>query len=252
MIVTAKHILDCIDEFAPWQSAEEWDNAGLLAGSESQPVRTILCALDLNAEVLSEARQAGADLIVTHHPILFRGRKNLREDDPEGALLCALIRSGIALIAAHTNFDVAQNGVNDALANRLHLQNAESTEWGGRIGSVDSVSLSALVKRLEGGLGDVVRFYGDPKKNIQRIAVMGGAGGDFAMQAFRLGADAFVTGEISYHKALDCQSMGMAVLEAGHRATEMPSVTAMAELLRDACARHEYIVKVKRSVQTLF
>ena len=100
MPVTVGEVSRAIDGFAPYALAEEWDNVGILAGSENMEVTGVLCALDLNFKVIEEARAKGANLIVTHHPILFRGRKNLREDDAEGRMLCKLIRAGIALIAA--------------------------------------------------------------------------------------------------------------------------------------------------------
>ena len=135
MSVTIADIYRRIDEFAPFELQEDWDNAGLLAGSMNQPVEGILCALDLNGGVLREAIDKRVQLIVTHHPILFRGRKNLREDDGEGRLLCGLVRSGIGLIAAHTNFDNARPGVNDALAAALGLTDVQAWENGMRTGA---------------------------------------------------------------------------------------------------------------------
>lgn len=252
MIPTAADVLHSIDEFAPWDRAEAWDNTGLLAGSMDMPVRGVLCALDLSETVLAEAEKLGVDLIVAHHPILFRGRKNLREDDPEGALLCKLVRGGFGMIAAHTNFDMASGGVNDALAKRLGLEKTLEMKCGGRIGHIEETTLDMFVTRVEEKLGDKARVYGDGAKRVSRIAVMGGAGGDFVQEALRVGADVYVTGEIGYHKALDCQQMGMAILEAGHRATEMPAVSAMADALRTAFRRHQYAISVNVSASALF
>ena len=135
MPVTVEEVYRSVDALAPFVLAEEWDNAGLLAGSPRQNVTGILCALDLNFAVIDEAVRLGANLIVTHHPILFRGRKNLREDEPEGRMLCSLVRNSIALIAAHTNFDNASPGVNDALAAQLGLGELVELPQGMRMGA---------------------------------------------------------------------------------------------------------------------
>jgi len=224
-------ILDALFEQMPRELAEDYDNVGLLAGSRKNTVKTVLCALDLNSRVVDEAVAIGAELIVTHHPILFRGRKNLCEDDPEGAMLVKLVRAGISLIAMHTNFDAAGNGVNDALAARLGLENITAHESGMRIGDIMETTLASLAGDVENKLGGVVRRYGEPERTVSAVAVMGGSGGSYGGIALAAGADVFVTGEVSYHTALDLYDRGMCVLEAGHAATELPAVHLMAEKL---------------------
>lgn len=216
----------------PRELAEDYDNVGLLAGSGTSDVSTVLCALDLNSRVIDEAVEADAQLIVTHHPILFRGRKNLCEDDPEGALLAKLVRAKLALIAMHTNFDSAQDGVNDALAERLGLKNVQALESGMRMGEIEMEGLAELAGHIENALGGVVRRYGEAGRRVRRVAVMGGSGGSYAHIALEAGADVFVTGETGYHNALDMYDRGLCVLEAGHAATELPAVGLLAEKLR--------------------
>lgn len=216
----------------PRELAEDYDNVGLLAGSGTSDVSTVLCALDLNSRVIDEAVEADAQLIVTHHPILFRGRKNLCEDDPEGALLAKLVRAKLALIAMHTNFDSAQDGVNDALAERLGLKNVQALESGMRMGEIEMAGLAELAGHIENALGGVVRRYGEAGRRVRRVAVMGGSGGSYAHIALEAGADVFVTGETGYHNALDMYDRGLCVLEAGHAATELPAVGLLAEKLR--------------------
>ncbi len=225
-------ILDKLFEQMPKELAEDYDNVGLLAGSRKSDVHTVLCALDLTARVVDEAAAMGAQLIVTHHPILFRGRKNLCEDDPEGAMLVKLIREKLALIAMHTNFDSSEDGVNDALAQKLGLTEVEALEDGMRIGNIENKTLASLAGDVENKLGGVVRRYGEPEKAVRRVAVMGGSGGSYGNIALENGADVFVTGEVSYHTALDMYDRGMCVLEAGHAATELPAVTLMADKLK--------------------
>ena len=252
MAVTVGDVRSWIDGFAPFELAEEWDNVGVLAGSEAGEVSAILCALELNPMVIAEAKRLGANLIVTHHPILFRGRKNLREDDAEGRMLCALVRSGIALIAAHTNFDNATPGVNDALAARLGLTGVEAGENGMRIGDAPDDTLGTFCARATRALGGPVRRYGEPERAIRRVAVLGGAGGEFAEQARAAGADAYLTGEISHHRAWDAYLSGLCVLEAGHAATELPAVEMLADGLQKAADGVQWKLPVYVSQVELF
>ena len=252
MPVTVGDVYRAINAIAPFELAEEWDNAGILAGSESAEVMGILCALDLNPKVIAEANRLGANLIVTHHPILFRGRKNLREDDAEGAMLCELVRSGIALIAAHTNFDNAEPGVNDALAAKLGLADVEAREHGMRVGTPQERTLGAFCARTAEALGAPVRRYGEPDREIHRVAVLGGAGGDFAEQARLAGADVYLTGEIAHHKAWDAYLSGVCALEAGHAATELPAVEMLKEGLQKAADGVQWKVRIYLSQVELF
>ena len=231
-MVQAGLILEKLFEQMPKELAEDYDNVGLLAGSRKIEVSAVLCALDLNSRVVDEAVQKGVQLIVTHHPILFRGRKNLCEDDPEGAMLAKLVRERLALIAMHTNFDGAANGVNDALAERLGLVNVTELESGMRMGEIEETKLASFAEDVQNKLGGVVRRYGEADKPVRRIAVMGGSGGSYGYTALENGADVFVTGEISYHTALDMYDRGMCVLEAGHAATELPAVALLADKLK--------------------
>ena len=137
-MLKVKDVYGWVDEIAPFDKAESWDNVGLLCGSMENEVQAIFCALELNDEVLDTAFEKGCSLIVTHHPILFGGRKNLCEDTAEGRLLCRLVRAHMNLIAAHTNYDVAAGGVNDCLAEALGLTNVT-----GEMRYHDAVSLAA-------------------------------------------------------------------------------------------------------------
>ena len=252
MSAAVKQVLECLDSIAPLSLAEEWDNVGLLVGNPENDVERILCALDLTIDVIEEAKRLNAGLIVTHHPVMFRGRKNLREDDVEGIMLCELIRNNIALIAMHTNFDNARPGVNDALAERLGLKDVEALESGMRIGSVDEVKFSAFAHEAERLLGGPVRRYGNASAPVKRVAVLGGAGEDYASIAMENGADVYITGEMAYHKALDCAAMGMCILEAGHAATELPGVNLLCRGLQNELDAVQYKILVLKSESELF
>ena len=252
MPVTVSRIMDCLEGIAPLSEAEEWDNAGLLAGRWDAPVDTVLCALDLTMDVLEEARRNGAQMIVTHHPILFRGRQNLREDDGEGRLLCALVRSGIAMAAMHTNYDNASPGVNDALAETLGLSDVTAVGKAMRVGTPAQALLRDFAGAVERALGEPVRMYGAPDRPLRRVAVLGGSGGDYVPDALSAGVDAFVTGEISYHRALDAVENGLCVLEAGHGATERPGIITLARGLQNAADALQYDIRVLNSRAGLF
>lgn len=252
MSATVAQLLELLKGIAPLELAEEWDNVGLLAGHPDNAVDTVLCALDLSAQVVEEAVMVGAQLIVTHHPILFRGRKNLREDDAEGRVLCQLVRANLSLIAMHTNYDSACPGVNDALAGALELKDVEVYDEGLRVGITDEGDLKRFADFAEARLGGVIRRYGSPETPVRRVAVLGGAGEDYVSRAIASGADAFVTGEMAYHKGTDAAENGLCVLEAGHAATERPGILALRGALQKAVDDVEYKVRVLDSKVGLY
>jgi dinuclear metal center YbgI/SA1388 family protein len=252
MSVTVGQILELLEKIAPVELAEEWDNVGLLVGSRDAKVDCVLCALDLNRSVLEEAIEKGAQMIVTHHPIMFRGRKNVREDDEEGRLICSLIRAGISLAAMHTNFDNVHPGVNDALAEKLGLRNVRPMEHGMCAGCTDAMTLGAFADVVRKCLGGSVRIYGDGEKIISKVAVLGGAGEDYVPQAIVSGVDVFVTGEMGYHKGLDAVSEGLCVLEAGHAETENPAISMLAGGLQKAADGVQCNVRIYVSESKLF
>ncbi len=244
---TVGQVLELVNGFAPFELAEEWDNVGLLAGHPDNRVERVLCALDLRMEVLKEALDRQCQLIVTHHPILFRGRKNLLETDSEGRLLCALVRSGISLIAAHTNFDNAHPGVNDALAEALGLENVRVLESGMRIGHPKQTDFGTFCVAAGEALHGPVRCYGDATRRSGSVAVLGGAGEDYAGIAMDAGADVYLTGEMAYHKALDAVDNGLCVIEAGHAATEQPAISLLCRGLQNAADAVQYDICVLQS-----
>lgn len=252
MSVTVGQIVELLNTIAPLELAEEWDNVGLLVGDRKAPVERVLCALDFSESVLDEAISVGAQMIVTHHPILFRARRNVTTDDPEGRMLYRLVRSGIALAAMHTNFDNMHPGVNDALAEKLGLKNVEAGENGMCLGEVAETSFAEFRKYVQVCLGGPIRAYGVADKRIRRVAVLGGSGGDFAPLAAAAGADVYVTGEISYHKGLNAVDDGLYILEAGHAATEKPAISKLSDALQTAANDVQYKVRVLHSAVELF
>lgn len=254
MPVTVGQILDILNQMAPPELQEDYDNAGLLAGCSDSPVNRIIVGLDLTDGLVREAIERDVQLIVTHHPIFFRGRKNICEEDAEGAAVCALIRGNMSLIAVHTNFDNAPCGVNDALAQTLDLQEVRMLEHGMRLGRLpEPMSPESFSVTVEKKLGGKARIYvSSPEMHIERVAVCGGAGGDFWPIAARAGAQAFVTGEIRYHDALAGAAKGLCLIEAGHYETEHVSIKLLADSLQERINALQYKVNVIVSVYTPF
>ena len=238
-----------IDRLAPFGTQADFDNSGLLTGSGDWEVTGIHVALDVTQRVLDEAEAAGANLIVTHHPLMFSPRKTMTEDDYEGALLCRMIRGRIALIAAHTNFDAAAGGTNDTLAALCGLRGTEGEGWW-RVGDLpEGTTVAKLVSLLESRLRTVVRVYGQfaPDHPLHRLGICAGAGSDEWPETAALGADAFLTGEIKHHHALAMADAGVVGLEAGHFATEEPGIFALADALQKRSDALQWKVRITRS-----
>lgn len=248
IVATVKQILDIVDDIAPFALAEAWDNVGVLCGRADMEVKRVLCALDMSEHVIDEALDKGANLIVTHHPILFSGRKNLSEDDAEGRMLCKLVRARIAHIAAHTNYDLAAGGVNDCLARALKLKNVNAIEHDAqalvRIGDIDETTLGDFAQFAQTALGDVVRVCGDKRKLIKRVAVCSGSGGEYAHIALNARADVYLTGEMRYHDQLNMCAEGLATLTCGHAATERIAINPLAEGLQTRINALQYNTQV--------
>lgn len=223
-----------INEIAPYRQMEEWDNCGFQIGDPEQEVERAVVALDCTASVLEEAQKLRAQLIVTHHPIIFRPLRSLTAE----LLVYRLAQSGIGCLSAHTNYDVAAGGVNDILARRLGLRGVTgfaktgqgedgSAVYLGRVGSLEQPltpeKFGRTVKeRL--GCGGLRMACPSSKRMVGRVAVLGGAGGDFLAQAASTGADAFVTAEIKHNQWLDACDLGITLVDAGHFSTEHPAV----------------------------
>lgn len=253
MAASVGQILDLVNELAPMELAESYDNVGLLLGHPERRVERVLAALDAAPRVIEEARALDVQLLITHHPILFRARKNLREDDPEGELLCALVRSRLSLIAAHTNYDNAPVGVNDALARALGLKRVEKLENGLRMGELEApVALGEWKARVDEALLTNARLYAPESRRIQRVAVCGGAGGEFWPLALAAGAQAYLTGEVKHHDALAAAQSGLALLEAGHMQTERIAMKQLVFGLQNRANELQYNIVFYVSEQNPF
>ena len=233
-MATNRDILNLLRRIAPPELAESWDNNGLLCGRADAPVTKILVALDPFEAVAQEAIDIGAQLIVTHHPLIFRPAASVTDETSVGRTLLALIEHGIAAINAHTCLDAAPGGVNDALAAALELEDVASCGGMWRMGLVPKQPVShfaALVKHRLGANG--VRFA-DAGRPVQRVAVCGGAGMDYLQEILDAGCDTFVTGDVKYNGFWDAADLGINLIDAGHFPTENPVCGVLADAIRAA------------------
>ncbi len=223
-----KDILNFIDSFAPYSDACDWDNTGLSVGDENAEVKKIVFALDITGDVADFAQRQNADLIITHHPLIFNPVKKL----PAHSTLYKLANSGIAHISAHTNFDMAKEGVNTVLCDKLNLNIVTEIKDNDVLlylcETENETELSDFVMFVKNQLGGTVRYCGKNTK-INKVAVCSGAGADYLEKAKEAGADLLLTGDGSHHDFLDANEMGIALLCAGHFETENPAVDLLIE-----------------------
>jgi len=225
--------IEILEELSPITLAEPWDNPGLLIEPEAREITRVLVALDCTPAVAEEAKEVGAQLVLSHHPLFFAPVKHITRRDPATAAAWALLRAGIGLYAAHTNLDSAIGGVNDVLANILGLtdtapltQGAQEGAGLGRVGNLPAPMPLADFARMAGEALHTVPRFGGPEGHIcRRVAVIGGSGGDCLKEAIAAGADTLFTGEAKHNHALDAIAMNMAIVVAGHYETERPVLT---------------------------
>lgn len=234
-MATVKDILSFLETLAPANLKMEWDNVGLLCGSKNTEVTKILVALDPFEGVCKEAADIGAQLIVTHHPLIFRAPNAITDETSIGRSIMFLCRHGISAVNAHTNLDIAPGGVNDVLAENLGLQNITALEDGLlRTGDVTEQSLESFLASVKEKLDCQGLRYVSGGKPVKQVAVGGGSCASEMMDALAAGCDTFVTSDIKYNQFWDAQDLGLNLIDAGHFHTENPVVAVLAEKLRAA------------------
>ena len=235
-------ILKFIESLAPRHMAENWDNVGLLCGSRNQPVTKVLVALDPFEGVCREAAELGAELIVTHHPLIFMPAKSVTDDTSIGRSIMMLCREGISAINAHTNLDQTPGGVNDVLARTLGLHDiqivnpvAGDVPYGlMRMGTVPEQPLDRFLGTVKESLRcDGLRFV-DGGKPVRKVAVGGGACSGGMMEVLDAGCDTFVTADVKYNQFWDAHDLGLNLIDAGHFHTENPVVPVLAAKIAEA------------------
>jgi dinuclear metal center YbgI/SA1388 family protein len=228
-----RDVVAALESLYPLEHAADWDRVGLVAGDPDQPVRRILFALDPTLAVIDEASAWGADLLVTHHPLLLRGVHSVATTSAKGASVTALVRSGVALWVGHTNADVADPGVSGVLADALGLtdQRPLSREGDRAIGRVGVLPAPTSLVRFAESLTEAlpataggIRVSGDPSAEVSVVAVMGGSGDDRFDDVRACGADVYVTADLRHHPVLEAREEARGgrpfLVDAGHWATE--------------------------------
>lgn len=238
-MTTVKNIYDYINSIAPYDAQESWDNSGALVGDFRAEVKKVVLALDATRAVCNFAKDIGADLVLTHHPIIFGGIKSVMAD----SAVYILANSGIAHICAHTNFDIADGGINDNLASILELDNCRHIDDSFIVcGELDDeMSIDDFAEYVSEKLDTAGIRYTDTDKVIKTVAVGGGACEEFIDLAMQY-ADCFVTGDMKYHPMLDASEAGYAVISAGHFETENIPFLMLKDKLERIFVDVEFIV----------
>ena len=242
-MITVKTITDYIDSVAPYSTKCSWDNCGLLVGNAEDEVKKIGFCLDLTSETLDGAKKSGVDLIVTHHPIIFKAQKNFLS----GNMAYELAKSGINAISAHTCFDCADGGVNDFLCSLLSIKDPVGIESEdcvcpmARIGEIEPLEPRELAMFVAKKLKTTVRLI-EGGGVVTRLAVCGGAGMSFVDEVIAAGAQGYVTGDISHHEMLDAKEKGLTVIAAGHYETEYYSMSALKDMIKNKFSKIETVL----------
>lgn len=241
--MNSEQLYDLLEGFAPARYACSWDNVGLLVGRRNTEIKKVIVALDATNEVIDRAVEEGADLILTHHPMIFSSMKRVNSDHFLGEKILTLIEHHISVFAMHTNFDIIKMadlagecfGISKD-AKPLEVTCVEEKEEGiGKIADLEQeMTLEECVSLTKRALDlEQVLLFGDPKKKVRRIAISPGSGRSMTELAAKQGADVLITGDIGHHEGLDAMDMGLSIIEAGHYGTEHIFIDCAVKFLKE-------------------
>jgi dinuclear metal center YbgI/SA1388 family protein len=253
VLIEAGDVTKYLDELAPPSLAMQNDVIGLQVGRLDKPVHKVLLALDASPKVIAAAVQYNADLLITHHALLYHPVKRIDTLTPKGASIAQALRHDLTVYNAHTNLDIVEGGVNDVLADMLGLTDLEildrmqnerlhnlvdrmgKASGLGRVGQLPNpVSLREFAQMARDLFGlSHIRFGGNPDMIVQRIAVLGGSGGRWAGHAIRAGAQVLLTADCDHHTVADAWDDGLAIVDATHAALEMPVLRMLQNRLQE-------------------
>ena len=240
---TVSQIYEAINELAPFSLTMSFDNTGILVGDRTRTIKKALLALDCTMDVLEEAKKIGAELIITHHPIIFHPMKRINED----SVVYHLIRNDIAVISAHTNLDIAEGGVNDALSEAIGLKNCAGLEAleNGYLGRVGRLSETFTAKKFAVKVKEALHAssikFADAGNPIQKIALCSGSGGDCIEAACACKADALLTADVKHNQFIDAVAAGISIFDAGHFDTEDVVIEPLKEYLHQKINDVEFV-----------
>lgn len=220
-----------MDNWALVNLIEDWDNTGFQIGDDNKEVKSILVALDLSEEVYKKAIEEDFHMIITHHPLIFKPISSITTLNYKENLIYNLIKKDIVVYNAHTNLDKADGGVNHQLARLLGLKNVvplkitnmdlEADYGFGRVGDIEKIDLKKYISIIKDKLDiDYLKVYGNQERKVERVAICGGSGSEFIVDAYKSGASIYITGDIKYHDAQFGCELGLTIIDAGHYHTE--------------------------------
>ncbi len=254
--MVCREVIDILEEHSPGRYACTWDNVGLLVGDFGQEIKTVYIALDATDEAIEEAAAAGADLLLTHHPLIFQGLKQVNTADFTGRRVIALIKNHISCYAMHTNFDV--KGMAELGAGRMGLtgcQVLDVTEWGeqgpsgiGKVGELPcEMTVADCAGKAKEAFGvELVKIFGRPDKKVTRAAICPGSGKSVIGKAVEAGAQVLITGDIGHHEGIDGAAQGLAIIDAGHYGVEKMFIPYMKEFLESHIAGIRVVAQPER------
>ena len=234
-----KDIYNYINKIAPYDEMEDWDNSGFILGNIKKEVKTVVMSLDATKAAVAFSKSVDADLLLTHHPIIFGGVKKIKSD----SAIYQLINNDIACMCAHTSFDKANGGINDNLALLLELKNTRKLENGYVVvGELENeMSIDDFATFVSNSLDVHALRYTDTDKMIKTVALGGGACGEFIDDAMQ-NADCFVSSDLKYHQMLDASEENFALINAGHFVTENKAFLMLKNKLEKEFEQVEFIV----------
>jgi dinuclear metal center YbgI/SA1388 family protein len=251
-----KDIINIMEEFAPGTLKEDFDNVGLMVGDKEKSVKKILLALDCTLDVIEEAKEKKADLVITHHPLIFKKPSSITTDTLIGKKIIELIKNDISLYSSHTNLDSAEEGLNETIVNILGYDSKELIETNrkarnnneglGRIVRLENeIEIEELIKNIKEKLNIKSLKLVKGCKKIKNIAIINGSGSSFFETAYKKGADCIITGDTTYHYASDYKEMGVSIIDTGHFSSEWIVFLSVMEKLNNKLSDIEIIISNK-------
>ena len=250
-------LLDIIEEIAPPELTEDWDNTGVQIYTGKEEIQTVLVALEMNRDVIADAIVSGADMIITHHPLIFGGLNKIDVSDRQtGVYIKSLLEADISVYSAHLSFDNAARGNNFYLADLMELENVERPPRLAEnvpfvVGTLkETQSFKDSIRMVKNALwleSSQMRCVGDPDSMVKKVGICTGGGGEFIDEAIRYECDLFISGDVKFHEAQKAKAVGVNLIDAGHYGTEKIFAENFAAQLKEK-AGDELIIRETMAV----